>query len=190
MTDETPPSESDASGEVEAPKAPPLRRAPKTNLMAQAQRDLEAATQLQTIKAQTLGQRTFRARNLDPGMAPLLLPGDILEIGGANPMKIKANDFIYYRLVGDDHRLRKVVRRRNDLEDVAFVVCDGSGKEDTVLYTSILGVLISYERDGQIVRLQKEAVSVDVSDLGYQVKWFFYDAWNRIRSLFDRNPRR
>ena len=159
------------------------------DLQSQMQRHIEAASQLQSVKSQTSGGRTFKARNVDPQMRPLLQPGDILEIGGANVMKLKPNDLLYYKVSGDEFRVRRIVRRRNDLADIAFVVSDESGHEENVSDTQIFGLVLSYERDGETVRLQRPPLQIDTSDLLEQGRSFGVKAWNRISALFERKPR-
>lgn len=158
----------------------------REEMQAQLQRHIEAASQLQSIKSQTLGSRTFKARNVDPSMRPTLQPGDILEIGGASLMKLKPNDLVYYRVSGDEFRVRKIVRRRNDLSDVAFIVADELGHEESIIDAQVFGMVVAYERNGQSVRLQRPPMNIDTSDLMEQGRELGLKAWNRISDLFKR----
>lgn len=158
----------------------------REEMQAQLQRHIEAASQLQSIKSQTSGSRTFKARNVDPTMRPTLQPGDILEIGGASLLKLKANDLVYYRVSGDEFRVRKIVRRRNDLADLAFIVADELGNEDSIVDSQVFGLVLSYERDGQTVKVHRPPVTIDTSDLLEQGRELGLKAWNRISDLFKR----
>jgi hypothetical protein len=153
----------------------------------QMQRNIDAASQLQSIKANTSGGRTIRVRNMDLAMRPLLHPGDTLEIGGANVMKLRPNDLVYFRPGGDEYRVRKIVRRANDSNDLAFIVCDADGNgEERVVDSQILGVVIAAERRGEVIQFQKGPLSIDTGSVVEKGLSLVQEAYNRISGLFNR----
>lgn len=186
MSDDNPNVNEGADGD-HAKAAPETTR---EDMQAQLQRHIEAASQLQSIKRQTTGSLTFKARNVDPAMRPTLQPGDILEIGGVSPMRLRPNDLVYFRVSGDEYRVRKVIRRRNDLTDLAFIVSDEAGNETTITDVQVFGRVVAYERDGQQVKLVRTGTSIDTSDWVHQTSVYAKDLWNRILEFFKRKSGR
>jgi hypothetical protein len=150
-------------------------------------RNIEAAKQLQAIKANTTAGKTMKVRNSDLAMRPTLHPGDVLTVGGANVMKLRSGDLVYFKVGGaDEYRVRRVVRRVNEGSDVAFMVADDDGHEERVVDTQILGLVHSAERRGETISFQKSALNIDSGKVMEKGISLVQEAYNRISGLFNR----
>ncbi len=154
------------------------------------QKNMTQATHVSQMRQSVMKGRTFKIRYLDKAMEPALVPGDVIEVGGATVMQYKAGDLVYYH-AGDLFYVRRIVRHNTASGEMAFMVKTEATDEIVSLgATQIIGRVINIERRGETINLVRKRA--DTSEMGplAGVVNLVQDVIDRITKLVERIRRR
>ena len=168
-----PPTEGSAPAPGEAP-APPIDPATQRSMrLLEIEKTMGQAARLSSVKSSAIRGRSIKVRVTDTSMEPTLRRADVLTIGPVTLMNLRPGDLVYFH-VQEKYRVRRVVRRTALDNGMAFSVRSEAGDpEELVPAAQILGKVVSLERAGETIRLEKgtsgKGIRLDVDTVAERV---------------------